>query len=499
MKRVGIIALLHESNTFLEEPTTLEHFRSNLLVTGSAVIDAFQGSPHEVSGFIDSLSECSDIETIGIFAARAMPYGMITAECWQALMQQLEESLRSALPLDGLLLAPHGATVAASALDADGDWLERVRKIVGPEIPMIGTLDLHANVSPRMVRPCQALFGYRTNPHLDQRARGLEAGETMIRTLTEEISPQLALVQLPLCVNIERQATSEDHGQRLWAEAERLQAMPGMLSVSCLYGFPYSDVIEMGATVLAVSDRRRTQAESVAAEMAKFWWKNRSDFVGHLIRTEDAIRRACEMRLHDATRPVGLLEMGDNVGGGSPGDGTWIAQEWLTHGNGKLLTVIADPAAVQSAMTAGVCHSVTIPVGGKLDPKRHGPPIEDTFRVLSISDGKFSEPETRHGGYSKFDQGPTAVLEGSTTGITIIATTHRVAPMSLHQVLSQGLRPENFAAIVIKGVHAPFAAYAPVCSQLIRVNTNGATTADLDLLSFQHRRHPMEPFETVEE
>jgi microcystin degradation protein MlrC len=193
---------------------------------------------------------------------------------------------------------------------------------------------------------------------------------------------------------------------------------------------------------------------------------------------------------------VGLLEMGDNVGGGSPGDGTWIAHAWLRHGNGKVLTVIADPAAVQSAVAAGAGNSVTMAVGGKLDPLRHGEPIEDTFQVLSISDGKFSEPETRHGGYSKFDQGTTAVLEGS-SGITIIATTRRVAPMSLHQVLSQGLRPEDFAAIVIKGVHAPVAAYEPVCSRLIRVNTSGATTADLNQLTFHHRRRPMEPFETV--
>lgn len=496
MKRVGIITLLHESNTFLAEPTTLEHFRTNLLASGSDVIDAFRGSQHEVGGFIDSLAGNPDIETVGIFGARAMPYGMISSECWHALMEQLEQSLRSSPPLDGLLLAPHGATVAAPASDADGEWLARVRRIVGPAMPMIGTLDLHANVSPMMVRQCQALFGYRTNPHLDQRARGLEAGRTMIRTLKGEILPQLAMVQLPLCVNIERQATSEEHGRRLWAEAGRLQSMPGMLSVSCLYGFPYSDVVEMGATVLAVSDRHRQQAESVAAEMAEFWWKHRSDFAGQLISVDDAIRMACEIRRQDPDRPAGLLEMGDNVGGGSPGDGTWIAHGWLRHGQGKVLTVIADPAAVQSAVAAGVNQSVTIPVGGRLDPLRHGQPIQDTFRVLSISDGKFSEPETRHGGYSTFDQGTTAVLEG-TSGITIIATTRRVAPMSLHQVLSQGLKPENFAAIVIKGVHAPAAAYESVCSRLIRVNTNGATTADVQQLNFQHRRRPMEPFETL--
>ena len=530
MKRIGIIALLHESNTFLDEPTTLEHFRANLLAEGEDVIDAFRGSQHEVGGFIEALSGQPEIETIGIFAARAMPYGMITADCWQILMTRLETALRGALPLDGLLVAPHGATVADGAADADGDWLERVRTIVGPAMPIIGTLDLHANVSQKMVLQCQALFGYRTNPHLDQRARGIDAGRTMIRTLRGEISPKSSLVQLPLCVNIERQATSEQHGRQLWRNADRLQSLPGMLSVSCLYGFPYSDVNEMGASVVAVTEHSVEQARAVATGMAQYWWNRRSTFTGRLVSVDDAIQMAIQLREQDALRPVGLLEMGDNVGGGSPGDGTWIVHGWLAAMNADgdqiqrrtpsspgapgsatssacegekglrgrcILTVIADPESVHAAVAAGVGEMVSLSVGGKIDPQRHGSPITDTFRVIRITDGKFSESEVRHGGYSHFDQGTTAVLEGS-SGVTIIATTGRVAPMSLQQVLSQGLHPEDFAVIVIKGVHAPVAAYQPVCSRLIRVNTRGATTADVHELTFLHRRRPMEPFETVE-
>lgn len=496
MKRVGIIALLHESNTFLDEPTTLEHFRTNLLTTGPGVIEAFRDSQHEVGGFIEALSHQPDIELVAIFGARAMPYGAITAECWQTLINQLETALRSALPLDGLLVAPHGATVAASAPDADGDWLQRVRTIVGPEMPIIGTLDLHANVSPLMAKQCNALFGYRTNPHLDQKAQGLAAGLTMLRTLAGEISPRLALVQLPLCVNIERQATQEEHGQKFWAEAARLQQQEGMINVCGLYGFPYSDVEEMGATVLAVSEHSQSQADSAAKQLAEYWWAMKDEFLGQLIAVEDAIAMANEIRASDMSRPVGLLEMGDNVGGGSPGDGTWIAHGWLKHGHGKLLTVIADSDVVSAATKNGVGTTLSLSVGGKIDPARHGAPLLDRFQVKSLSDGVFSEPETRHGGYSKFNQGPTAVLE-SDSGVTVIATTLRVAPMSLHQVLSQGLNPADFAAIVIKGVHAPVAAYAPVCSRLIRVNTDGATTADVLRLTFEHRRRPMEPFERV--
>ncbi|HAP06271.1 MAG TPA: hypothetical protein DCR20_00470, partial [Planctomycetaceae bacterium] len=154
MKRVGIIALLHESNTFLHQPTTIEHFTANLLVSGAGVLQAFQGTPHEVGGFLQALAEDPDTEPVGIFAARAMPYGTITADCWNQLMQQLQDSLQHAGPLDGLLVAPHGATVAESAADADGCWLQLVRRLVGPQLPIVGTLDLHANVSLQMVTAC---------------------------------------------------------------------------------------------------------------------------------------------------------------------------------------------------------------------------------------------------------------------------------------------------------------------------------------------------------
>ena len=498
MKRVGIISLLHESNTFINQPTNIAHFHSNLMAEGPAVLDAYRGTQHEVGGFIDALAQEPDIETVGIFAARAMPYGTITTECWQELMNCLDRTLSAAGKLDGLLVAPHGATVSQEAPDADGFWLSRVRAALGPKIPIIGTLDLHANVSAEMVAACDALFGYRTNPHLDQRARGLEAGRMMVRTLRGEITPVQQLVQLPLCVNIERQATGEPQGVELWQEADRMaRETPDVLSVSCLYGFPYSDVQEMGGSVIAVCNRDTDLAQQTAQQMARFWWKNRQQFVGQMLSVENAIELALRERQLHPDKPVGLLEMGDNVGGGSPGDGTWIVHGWLERGKGPILAVLYDPATVQAAMAAGVGNQLSVSVGGKTDPLGHGPKIIDNFRVRAITDGRFQESETRHGGYSRFNQGLTAVLEGE-SGVTVIATSLRVAPVSLQQVLAQGVRPENFAAIAIKGVHAPVAAYAPICSKLIRVNTPGVTTADVHQLEFHHRRHPMEPFERAE-
>ncbi len=292
-KRVGIIALLHESNTFLDQPTTMDHFASDVLCDGDQVLNTFRGSQHEVGGFVEILDATPDVQPLGVFAARAVPYGVITTDCWEALMTRMQNQLQAIGPLDGLLVAPHGAAVAAHRFDADGDWLMRVRHRVGLSVPIIGTLDLHANVSLTMINACQALLGYRTNPHLDQRARGAAAAVLMLRTLRGEIHPTQTLVQLPLCVNIERQATGEPHGQRLWAAAEQMLVQHhAMLDVSCFYGFPYADVPEMGSSVLTVTDSEKQLAQRTAGELAKFWWQRRQEFSSQLLSMDQAVARA---------------------------------------------------------------------------------------------------------------------------------------------------------------------------------------------------------------
>ena len=495
MKRIGIIVLLHESNTFLHSPTTLAHFKTNLLVEGDEVLSYFRGSQHEVGGFIDSIEQETGLQLVGVFAARAMPYGPIDASCWNELMRLLSNAVDRYGPYDGLLVAPHGATVAENAADADGIWLEMVRSKVGPGIPMIGTFDLHANVSAKMVEATNALFGYRTNPHLDQYQQGRMAGTTLARTLRDEIHPKQFLVQLPMCVNIERQATAEPHCRKLLARAEmQVASTPGLIDVSCVFGFPYADVEEMGASVVAVAEQDLSMAKDAAMAIASAWLDDRQSFVGELTGLPQAIELAVACREQNASKPVGLLDMGDNVGGGGPGDGTLVMHQWVIDGKGKILAVLADEECVQQCIRAGIGSRLELSVGGKRSPSLHGPPLVGTFRVRSLSEGTFREKGITHGGYSDFDQGPTVVLE-SENGFTVIVTTHRVAPMSIQQILSQGLDPNEFSAIVIKGVHAPVAAYAPYCGKLIRVNTSGVTTADLTQLTFRHRRIPMFPWE----
>jgi microcystin degradation protein MlrC len=342
-----------------------------------------------------------------------------------------------------------------------------------------------------MVAACDALIAYRTNPHLDQRQRGIEAARLMTRTLRGEVQPTMAGAFPPLAVNIERQLTAEPPCLPMYELADRMLEEPGVLSNSLLLGFPYADVAEMGSAVIVVTDNDGPRAQELANELADAWWARRHEFVGRMIDADEAFSAAGWME-----GPVCLLDMGDNVGGGAPGDGTHLAHEMNRHPLASPCFVcLADAEAVQQARGAGVGNIVPLAMGGKTDAL-HGAPLAADCKVLGLYEGRFEETEPRHGGITKFDQGPTAVVSlQANPNLIVMLTSRRMVPFSLNQLTSCGLDPGRFKVLVAKGVHAPVAAYAPVCKQLIRVDTPGVTSADLSRLEYHHRRRPMFPFE----
>jgi microcystin degradation protein MlrC len=485
--RVGIVALLHESNTFIGAPTTLDHFRRDLLAEGEAVREKLAGTHHEVGGFFEGLAR-EGIEAVPIFTARALPYGTIAKDAAEELTRQMLAAVDRAGEVDGYLVAPHGAAVADGYPDFDGHWLTLLREKVGSK-PVVGTLDLHANLSPKMVAACDALIAYRTNPHLDQKDRGIEAATLMAHSLQGKVRPTMAAAFPPLAANIERQATLEPQWRPL-LDLLLDQRDRGAETNSLVYGFPYSDVPEMGSAVIAVTNGDAALAQQLANELADEWWKRREEFAGQLVGVKEAVDRAEQLE-----GPVCLLDMGDNVGGGSPADGTVLAHELHARKLGPSLVVIADPEAVGRTASLNIGDRVRLRIGGKSDD-RHGPPLDADVTLVGRSDGRYEETQVRHGGLRTFDQGPTAVVR-TDTGLTVVLTTNRMAPFSLNQVASCGLDPAAFRVLVAKGVHAPVAAYAPVCKHLIRVNTPGVTTADMRGLYYRHRRRPLFPFEDV--
>jgi microcystin degradation protein MlrC len=338
------------------------------------------------------------------------------------------------------------------------------------------------------VAATDALIAYRTNPHLDQRARGIDAGRLMVETLRGKVRPTMAASFPPMAINIERQHTSEEPCRSAYEFADGQLANEKLLFNSIVLGFPYADVPEMGSSSIAVTDGDPDLAQRMADELAGYLWKNREAFAGEFVGIDEALDRAAGWR-----GPVCLLDMGDNIGGGSPGDGTLLAQAIHERKLPKAFVCLCDAEAVSQAQAMGEWGSGRFSMGGKTDD-RHGRPLECEATVVGLYDGKFEEPQPRHGGFTSIDQGPTAVVR-TDHGLTIMLTSRRTPPFSLRQLTEHGIVPEEFQLLVAKGVNAPVAAYKEVCKHFVRVNTPGCTTADIERLDYRRRRRPMFPWE----
>ena len=486
--RVGIIALLHESNTFISEPTTIEHFQENTLLLGDDVRQ-MADSHHEVAGFFQELEKVAAIETVPLFAGRATPYGTITAATHAELMDLINAAMDRAGRLDGLLVAPHGATVSEPHPDVDGHWLGMLRDRLGPEIPIIGTLDAHANLSQQMVSATDALVAYRTNPHLDQLAVGQQAARLMINTLDGSIRPTMAAAMPAMAINIEKQQTAHPPCLPLYQLADQQLEQPAVLSNSILLGFPYADVEEMGSSAIVVTNDQPEQARQLVDQLGDYLWQQRQQFVGTFLSIEQALAQTATLEGRSC-----LLDMGDNVGGGSPADSTLLLHALVTAGQNDSFVCLYDPPSVQQARQLGKGGTGPFSLGARTD-QQHGSPFESEMKVLGFyEDGHFHESQPRHGGMTTADQGPTAVLQAA-AGVVVMVTSRRMPPFSLSQLTTFGVDPTAFRLLVAKGVNLPIAAYEEVCDQMVRVNTAGVTTADMRQLEYQHRRRPLYPFE----
>jgi microcystin degradation protein MlrC len=489
--RVGLVSLMHESNTFAATPTTMDLFERDGILHGDEITAAFGGGLHQLTGFLDGLEQ-ADIEPVPVFHAGTSPSGTITRETCDALMELMFDALAKAGPLDGFLVSPHGANAGEGEdyRDLDGYWLERLREEVGPDVPIICVIDPHANLSRRMLESCDATIAYRSNPHLDQKQRGYEAVDLIRRTLRGEIRPVQRASFPAMGINIERQGTSQWPCLPLYELANAQLDQPGVLSNSIVLGFPYGDVEEMGSAAIVVTDNDPDLAQGLADELMAYLLEHREEFVGEYITVADAVEMAV-----GKTGPICLLDMGDNVGGGSAADSTLIAHEVHRRADTTAFVCLYDQPAQDAARAAGVGANLTLSMGGKTDDL-HGEQLTAEVTVKSLHEGKFEETEIRHGGYTHFDMGPTAVVT-TDTGLTISLTSRRVVPVSLGLVTSIGLDPADFQILIAKGVHAPVAAFAPVCTELIRVNTEGATAADMRTFEYRYRRKPMFPFEEI--
>src|SRR5215472_12608226 len=294
--RVALLGFSIECNKFAP-PATKAHFLARTYLEGDSIISEAR-SPNptmlpETPGFVAAMDASGPWTPVGIALAMTEPNGPVEHAFFGELLDTISRRLRAALPVDGVYICSHGAGLTTEEDDPDGVLFETVRRIVGPDVPIAATLDLHANISPRMVSSIDAFIGYRTNPHMDMRERGIEAAQT-IREMLAGTKTETAFVRLPIVPPTVTMLTAAgpyadmiDYGQT--------KIGPEIMNVSVMGGFAFSDTAKNGIAVVVTArrDRRNSNAAAtVAREIAHFGWDNRARFYPELTPLCDAVETA---------------------------------------------------------------------------------------------------------------------------------------------------------------------------------------------------------------
>ena len=379
--RIAVGGIWHETNTFAPGHTGIGAFREYQYAVGEEVLSRYAGTNTELGGMIGVADELG-LELVPTIYAGAVPSGTITRDALERLCGELRTRLRGANSVDGVLVVLHGAAVAEGVDDADAHVLAVIREVLGPTVPVAGTFDFHANLSATMVSLADVLVGYDTYPHVDMAERGREAALLLARILETGRRPVCTLRKVPLVTVPQVQATETEPMRGVMALLAKVERWPALWCASIAMGFPYADVPELGASVLAYGeseDATRTAADTLAYAI----WERRDRFVPDLVPVEAAVAEALAAR----ETPVVLVDAADNVGGGSTGDGTVVLDALIRAGARGAVVVIADPEAVAIAEAAGDGGAFDGLVGGKTDDQ-HG------------AAGATARPSAAHSGWS---------------------------------------------------------------------------------------------------
>lgn len=370
-----------------------------------------------------------------------------------------------------------------------------MRGVVGPEVPVVATLDLHANATERMARNANALIIYRTYPHVDGYERAVQAAQLVEDALQGRKRPRCLLVQPAMLKGADHGRTTQPGIMRdLLARAEAFERQPGLNVVSIQVGFTWSDIPWAGPSI-AVShepgaeDVARQAAEALIAEM----WARRTEFSSSYRSIDEAVAAA----RRGGDRPLVLAEGTDNPGGGGYNDAPNLLRALLEAGIPNVAVgTIYDPGTVRQALKAGVGARIEVALGGHTDPSL-GAPVQAMAEVLHLSDGNFRNDGPMNAGV-QVALGPTVVLRLG-DGIDVVTTSTRMHTIDLQVFLSQGIDPLARNVLVVKSSQHFRAAFEPIAREVMLVDAGGLCSTDASRFTYAKLRRPIWPLDPVEE
>jgi microcystin degradation protein MlrC len=487
--RIAVGLLSQESNSFSPVPTTLESFDVFFLRGDELLGPDFKAVSVEVPGFLSVLKQAGAVP-VPLFATEAYAGGPLTRRTFDVLLEELESRLRAAGKVDGLLLALMGALLVEGDADgADAFIIERMRKILGPDVPIGIAFDSHGHITPQMLQPNCFHIGYQNYPHTDIYETGQRVARLMLDTIAGRRKPVMALVKRPMVVSASAARTTEGPMKLVAEAARRAEASGRVLHASVFGEQPWIDVPGLGFSVLVCADGDEERARSVATELADLAWQLRRDFEPDLVPLEEAIQTGLTL---PGLTVVG--DAGDSPNGGAAGDGTAVLQALLAaHADrASRLTYLTmvDPAAAESAHRAGVGASFEASLGHHFT-KRDGTPVKCSVRVERLSNGEYQMRDQNMG----VRMGPSAVL--AIGSIRLLVRTLPSVEWDREMYLSVGLDPRAAALAFVKSPGGFRHSFQPLADRLLMADTPGATCANMRRIPFTKVTRPLFPLDEM--
>lgn len=411
--------------------------------------------------------------------------GTLARAAWNQITDEFLDAIRKAPRVDGVYFCMHGAMASEDELDPEGYLLAEARKILGEEVPIVVSLDLHGIPTDRMLVHSDAIVAYHTYPHVDFFETGQRAARLLLRLLAGEIHPVTAKVAVPTLVRGDELITATGLFGESIRSAQAVENSPGGLSAGVFIGNPFTDVPELQTYSFVVTDNDPARARREALRIAKGFWANHEKMQVPLVSLEEMAK----IMVRHQRGTIALVDAADATSSGAAGDSNAILSKLVETGyKRRVLLPIVDAPAVQKAFAAGVGATISAVVGGTLDARRFQPlPITATVRLLS--DGRFRSESFGE----EWLAGPTAVLGAE--NFTIVASSRAVSLYDRSFFFAHGQDPKHFDAVVVKSPHCQHHMYADWCSQMMNVDAPGSTSANLRRLGHTRCPRPIFPLD----
>ena len=492
MKRVLTGRFMHETNTFSVQKTDMALWRRRDFHRDNEIPVAFRGTRSALGATFEAADKYG-WTLIHPVSANANPSGIVTDDAFEQIGGMILDAAERQGPIDGVLLHLHGAMVVDSYEDGEGELLARLRKKLGPEVPIVVTLDLHANVTQRMADNASALIAFRTYPHIDQYERAWQGAQLLERAMAGEVRPRTVIARRPMLYGLDRGRHQAGPMADLIGRGEALEEAGEVLAVSICAGFSRSNIRDVGPSVTVTVDGNGPRGLQIAEEFMDHAWATRDYQSFTLLSVADAVARAKEGKHGD--RPLVVADYTDNPGGGGYGDATAFLKGLVEAQVERVaFHAICDPEAAEEGMRAGI-GPATLVLGGKTDPAMGGGPLTLTGEVTHLSNGKFIAYGPMGGGLER-DYGPSMVFRVGL--IDIIVITNNGQAVDLAQFTSLGLDPTRYTTVAVKSMQHFRAAFEEIAREVILVDTGALCSEIYTPELFDKVRRPVWPLDPIE-